>query len=51
MFEYNMTETMAKELIKAEKKKKISDKQQFLIDTINESFGLLYPVSKVNITL
>lgn len=48
MFEYKMSETMKKELLKARKgADKKADRQAYLCKVVNEEFGLLYPVTKV----
>ena len=39
-YEYNMPQSLANTLISAEGKK-ISDRQQFLVDYVNREFGLL----------
>lgn len=52
MFEYNMSERMAAELLKERKgaDKKLRP-QEYLVKYVNEQFGLKYPVSVVYTTL
>lgn len=48
MFEYKMSETMKKELLKVRKgADKKADKQNYLCKVVNEEFGLLHPVTRV----
>lgn len=48
MFEYKMSETMRKELLKARKgADKKADPQTYLCKIVNEEFGLLHPVIRV----
>ena len=51
-FEYNMSATMAKEILKARKEaeRKI-DPQTYLVNWVNEQMGLLHEVIKVSTTL
>ena len=52
MFEYNMSKLMAKELLNARKgEEKKLDPQKYLVQVVNEGFGLLYPVTKVSVNL
>lgn len=48
MFEYKMSETMKKELLKVRKgADKKADKQNYLCKVVNEEFGLLREVQKI----
>ena len=48
MFEYNMSKEMAMELLKNRKgDEKKKDNQEYLINVVNEQFGLRLPVTKV----
>lgn len=50
--EFNMTKLMADELLKARKNsEKKMDTQEYLCKVINEQFCLLYPCTKVTISL
>jgi hypothetical protein len=52
MFEYNMSKTMATELLKNRKgSEKNMDPQAFLVKYVNEQMCLRLPVSKVYTTL
>lgn len=52
MFEYNMSSTMAKALLKERKdREKKMPPQEYLVQVVNEQFGLMYPVIKVSTTL
>lgn len=52
MFEYNMSEVMARELLKARKgSEKKLDPQKYLVQYVNEQFCLQLPVTKVFTTL
>ena len=48
MFEYNMSKEMAMELLKSRKgDEKKKDNQEYLVNVVNEQFGLRLPVTKV----
>lgn len=50
--EYNMSKTMAMELLKLRKgEEKKMEPQAYLCKVLTEQFGLKYPVTKVNTTL
>ena len=52
MFEYNMSQQMAKELLKNRKgKERNMDPQAYLVEYVNSEFCLLHPVTKVFTTL
>ena len=52
MFEYNITEKMADEILKTRKgTDKKMEPQKYLVKYVNEQAGLLYEVSKVCVTL
>jgi hypothetical protein len=51
-FEYNMSKTMAIELLKLRKgTEKNMDPQTYLCKVVTEQYGLKYPISRVNTTL
>jgi hypothetical protein len=49
--EYNMTKEMAASLLKAYRGDKNTNKQQKLVEIVNQQFGLIKPVTKVNLVL
>ena len=52
MFEYNMSKTMADEILKSRKgEDKRMEPQKYLIKFVNEQMGLMYEVKKVYTTL
>lgn len=52
MFEYNMSEQMARELLRSRKgAEKNMPPQEYLVKVVNEQFNLRLPVTKVFTTL
>lgn len=52
MFEYNMSEVMAKDLLKNRKGEEAKmNPQDYLVKYVNSEFCLLHPVTKVFTTL
>jgi hypothetical protein len=49
--EYNMTAAMANSLLKAYRADKSGNKQKKLVEIVNQHFGLMYTVTKVNLVL
>lgn len=49
--EYNMTAEMAHSLLKAYRAEKVPDRQKKLVEIVNQHFGLIKPVVKVNLVL
>lgn len=52
MFEYNMSQELANEILKNRKgDSKKMNPQEYLINYVNEQFGLMLPVTKVSTSL